>query len=58
MVRLIKALQQNKSEGVDIKQHREHRSKKGRDKFNKPSNLAYKIYKKKKNEEKIHTIAS
>ena len=48
---LVKSLQFNKSDGVDIKQHRTHRSKKGQNKKNiatSPAVLRYKRIKKEK----------
>lgn len=50
MARRIKSLIFNVEDGENIQLHREHRSKKGRNKWKKGTNEAIYLYKKKKNE--------
>jgi hypothetical protein len=48
MARRIKSLRFNLPFGKDVPSHREHRSKRGRNKINKSDNPAFLLYKKKK----------
>lgn len=48
MVRYTKSLVQNLEDGRDIRRHREHRSTKGRNLWNKADSPVYKLYKMKK----------
>lgn len=50
MARYIKSLVFNLEEGKDIPRHREHRSKKGRNSWNRENSPQYFLYKKKKEE--------
>jgi len=50
MAKYIRSLRFNLEDGIDIPNHRTHRSKKGQNRFNKPTSLAYFKFKKKKKE--------
>jgi len=43
-----KSLIQNLKDGIDVQRHRTHRSKKGRNNWNKADSPFFKLYKKKK----------
>ena len=45
MARKVRSLHHNKEDGKDIQGHREHRSKRGRNKMGRENSFAFRLYK-------------